>query len=110
VLRDLAGGDPGNTTNANGCDQAVEKSAIFDRAQLQAVRGANASARWPPCPECHWRGTGCNGGTRFPAGAVFITVSTDHFGAHGDVSGFGELLERFAAVGQIPPDLLGNPP
>ncbi len=55
-------------------------------------------------------GTGSDGVTRFTASAVFITVSTDHFAAHGDVSGFGELLDRLAATGQIPPDLLGGMP
>lgn len=55
-------------------------------------------------------GTGSDGVTRFTASAVFITVSTDHFAAHGDVSGFGELLQRFAATGQPSPDSLGGRP
>ncbi len=55
-------------------------------------------------------GTGIDGVTRFTASAVFITVSADHFAAHGDAAAFGELLERFAATGQIPPDLLGGSP
>jgi hypothetical protein len=55
-------------------------------------------------------GTGSDGITRFTASAVFITVGTDHFATHGDVSGFGELLERFAATAQITPDSpIGTP-
>jgi acyl-coenzyme A thioesterase PaaI-like protein len=55
-------------------------------------------------------GTGSDGVTRFTASAVFITVSADHFAAHGDVSGFGELLARFAATAQPSPDSLGGAP
>lgn len=41
--------------------------------------------------------TGTGGGvTRFTANAVFVVVGTEHFAAHGDVSGFGELLEQFS--------------
>lgn len=40
-------------------------------------------------------GTGTDGITRFTADAVFVTVSIDHFAAHGDAGAFGELLDRF---------------
>lgn len=55
-------------------------------------------------------GTGSDGVTRFTASAVFVTVSTDHFAAHGDLSGFGNLLERFAATNQTLPESPGGPP
>jgi acyl-coenzyme A thioesterase PaaI-like protein len=55
-------------------------------------------------------GTGSDGVTRFTASAVFITVSADHFAAHGDVSGFGELLQRFADTSESSPDPLGGRP
>ncbi|WP_099040732.1 hotdog domain-containing protein [Mycobacterium neglectum] len=52
-------------------------------------------------------GIGSDGVTRFTASAVFITVSTDHFATHGDLSDFGDLLERFAATSQAFPDSPG---
>jgi hypothetical protein len=52
-------------------------------------------------------GTGSDGVTCFTASAVFVTVSTDHFAAHGELSGFGDLLERFAATSQAFPDSPG---
>jgi acyl-coenzyme A thioesterase PaaI-like protein len=55
-------------------------------------------------------GTGSDGVTRFTASAVFVTVSTDHFAAHGDLSGFGDRLERFAATNQTLPESPGGPP
>ena len=39
------------------------------------------------------------GVTRFTANAVFVVVDTAHFAAHGDISGFGELLEQFSRRG-----------
>ena len=39
------------------------------------------------------------GATRFTANAVFVVVDTAHFAAHGDISGFGELLEQFSRRG-----------
>ena len=48
-------------------------------------------------------GTGHDGVIRFTARAIFVTVTTDHFADHGDVSGFGELLEWFAATAQNSP-------
>jgi acyl-coenzyme A thioesterase PaaI-like protein len=44
-------------------------------------------------------GTGTDGVTRFTASAVFVEVSTEHFAAHGDLSGFGDLLEQFSRSG-----------
>jgi acyl-coenzyme A thioesterase PaaI-like protein len=55
-------------------------------------------------------GTGSEGITRFAASAVFVTVGTGQFAARGDVSGFGELLERFADTAQVPPDSLNGTP
>ncbi len=49
-------------------------------------------------------GTGSDGVTRFTASAVFITVGTDHFAAHGDVAGFGDLLEQFSRSSGSRPD------
>ena len=52
-------------------------------------------------------GTDTDGITRFTANAVFISVSTDHFAAHGDLAGFAELLEQFTRTTQchdLPPD------
>ncbi|WP_333890703.1 PaaI family thioesterase [Mycolicibacterium gadium] len=40
-------------------------------------------------------GTGGDGITRFTATALFISVDTDHFAIHGDLAGFGALLDRF---------------
>lgn len=42
----------------------------------------------------HWRGVGEDGVIRFTATAVFITVEPEHFAAHGDIAGFGELLDQ----------------
>ncbi len=53
-------------------------------------------------------GTGSDGVTRFTASAVFIAVSVDHFAAHGDVSEFSELLQRFATGGQPSADAPGG--
>lgn len=48
----------------------------------------------------HVAATGtCEGVTRFTASAVFIVVDTAHFAAHGDISGFGEILEQFSRRG-----------
>lgn len=49
-------------------------------------------------------GTDLDGVTRFTANAVFIAVSTEHFAAHGDVSGFGDLLEQFSRSSGLRPD------
>lgn len=46
-------------------------------------------------------GTDSDGAIRFTAIAVFVAVSTDHFAAHGDVSAFGGLLERFSRHGGL---------
>lgn len=55
-------------------------------------------------------GTGSDGVTHFTTCAVFITVSADHFAAHGDVSGFVGRLQRFAVTGQPSPESLGGTP
>jgi hypothetical protein len=45
----------------------------------------------------HVAATGIQKGvTRFTANAVFVVVDTAHFVAHGDISGFGKLLEQFS--------------
>jgi acyl-coenzyme A thioesterase PaaI-like protein len=41
-------------------------------------------------------GTSADGTPRFRASAIFVTVTADHFAAHGDISGFGALLEQLA--------------
>ncbi|KDE97269.1 conserved hypothetical protein [uncultured Mycobacterium sp.] len=55
-------------------------------------------------------GTGSDGVTRcFTPRAVVVTVNTDHFAAHGDLSGFGDLLKRFAATSQTFPNSPDGP-
>lgn len=47
-------------------------------------------------------GVGEDGVNRFTASAVFITVDVAHFAAHGDISGFGDLvteLTRYRGAG-----------
>jgi acyl-coenzyme A thioesterase PaaI-like protein len=44
-------------------------------------------------------GVGHDAVTRFTASAVFIAVDAEHFAAHGDVSGFGELFEQLTRNG-----------
>lgn len=44
-------------------------------------------------------GVGGDGIIRFTADAVFVLVDAEHFAAHGDVSGFGGLLEQFGRDG-----------
>jgi acyl-coenzyme A thioesterase PaaI-like protein len=48
----------------------------------------------------HVSGTGVShdGITRFTASAVFVTVSADHFAAHGDVREFEDLFHRLAGA------------
>lgn len=41
-------------------------------------------------------GTGEGGIVRFTAKAVFVVVGTEHFAAHGDVSGFADLVEELS--------------
>ena len=48
----------------------------------------------------HVRAAGVGDGIiRFTAEAVFVAVDAEHFAAHGDVSGFGGLLEQFGRDG-----------
>lgn len=55
-------------------------------------------------------GTGADGITRFTAQAVFIIVSTEHFAAHGDITGSGGLLEQLARSSATREDTLLSPP
>nr|WP_197503024.1 PaaI family thioesterase [Mycobacterium sp. 1245111.1] len=55
-------------------------------------------------------GTGADGATRFTAKAVFVVVTAEHFAAHGDTSGFDELLEDLSRTSGLPTDQIRRNP
>ena len=71
---------------------AVEYLAPVPLHQTHRI-SARISARRRRALHVHGEGVGEDGITRFTATAVFIAVEPEHFAAHGDIAGFGELFD-----------------
>ncbi|WIM85919.1 PaaI family thioesterase [Candidatus Mycobacterium wuenschmannii] len=47
-------------------------------------------------------GSSSDGMVRFTAKALFIIVTAEHFGAHGDLTAFSDVFQRLAAISESP--------